>query len=195
MKTSHRYGWLYVTVAGSALALGAGCAAEVGEPIAEAADEVVSGCAPEVPPALAVPAGNKLAFVYDAIGVQIYGCDANATGYGWVLRAPEADLYGKRGKRAGIHYAGPTWESNDGSTVVAAKVSEHAADASSIPWLLLGATAHTGKGRMSDVSFIHRLDTVGGKAPATGCDAAHAGHTTRVDYTATYYFYEPRRKK
>jgi hypothetical protein len=195
METSHRNRALYVSLAGMALALGTACATEVGEPVATEADEVVSACAPEVPPLLAIPEGNKLAFAYDAIGVQIYGCDPNATGYGWVLRGPEADLYGKRGKVAGIHYAGPTWESDDGSTVVAAKIAEHAADPSSIPWLLLGATTHTGKGRMSDVTFIHRLDTAGGSAPAAGCDAAHVGSTTRVDYTATYYFYESRRRK
>ncbi|MET0593955.1 MAG: DUF3455 domain-containing protein [Polyangiaceae bacterium] len=194
MKSSQRNPSSCIAISGAALLLFAGCASEVVDPVSEESDEVVSACAPEVP-GLAGPAGNKLAFAYDAIGVQIYGCDANATGYGWVLRGPEATLYGKRGKPAGIHYAGPTWESNDGSTVVASKLAEYAADPTSIPWLLLGATAHTGKGRMSDVSYIHRLDTAGGKAPATGCDAGHTGETTRVDYTATYYFYEARGKK
>jgi hypothetical protein len=47
---------------------------------------------------------------------------------------------------------------------------------------------------MTDVTFIHRLETAGGKAPATGCDASHVGETARVDYTATYYFYEARGK-
>jgi hypothetical protein len=37
---------------------------------------------------------------------------------------------------------------------------------------------------------VQRLDTVGGKAPATGCDAGHTGDVTGVDYTATYFFYE-----
>jgi hypothetical protein len=173
----------------------AGCTSEVGDPGATGANEIASACAPAVPAGLAVPAGNELAFTYDAIGVQIYGCDASATGYGWVLRAPEANLYGKRSKLAGTHYAGPTWESNDGSTVVASKLAEHAANPTAIPWLLLGATGHSGRGRMSDVTYLHRLDTAGGKAPATGCDATHAGATVRVDYVATYAFYEARRKR
>jgi hypothetical protein len=139
---------------------------------------------------LAVPAGNKLAFHYDAVGVQIYGCDATATGYGWVFRAPEAKLYAHNGKLAGTHYAGPTWQANDGSTVVGSKIADYSADPNAIPWLLLGAVSHAGQGRMTDVTFIQRLETVGGKAPATGCDASHVGETTRVDYTATYYFYE-----
>lgn len=42
---------------------------------------------------------------------------------------------------------------------------------------------------MSEVTYIQRLDTQGGLAPATGCDAAHEGATARIGYTATYYFY------
>ena len=179
----------------AAIMLFAGCTAAIGEPGAEEADELSSACQPQVPPALAVPAGNKLAFVYDATGVQIYGCDATATGYGWVFRAPEAKLYGHKGKQTGIHYAGPTWESNDGSKVVATKLAEFPAGPNDIPWLLLGAASHAGKGRMTDVTFIHRLETVGGKAPIGGCDATHVGETVGVDYAATYYFYEARGKK
>jgi hypothetical protein len=38
-------------------------------------------------------------------------------------------------------------------------------------------------------ALIHRLDTVGGIAPTTGCDADHVGAVARVDYTTTYVFY------
>ena len=196
MKTSNWRKASWATVSITATLTMVGCATEVGEPAGGESDELSSACVPEVPAALAVPAGNKLAFYYDAIGVQIYGCDATATGYGWVLRGPEANLYGHKGKLAGTHYTGPTWQSKDGSTVVASKLADAPSpDATAIPWLLLGATSHTGKGRMSDVTYIQRLETVGGKAPATGCDATHAGDTVRVDYTATYYFYEARGKK
>lgn len=147
--------------------------------------------APALPsPTLAVPAGNRLAFHYDAVGVQIYDCKANATGASWVFRAPEATLYGRGGEIEGKHYAGPTWESKDGSKVVASKIAAFTADPASIPELLLGAVSHTGDGRMSGVTYIQRLDTVGGLAPKDGCDATLVGATARVDYTATYYFYE-----
>ena len=147
----------------------------------------------DVPPlpsaALAVPAGNELAFRYDAVGVQIYTCAATATGFAWTFVAPEATLYKKR-KIAGTHYAGPTWRSKDGSTVVGAKIAAATPDATAIPWLLLGATATTGDGKMSGVTFIQRLETTGGLAPATGCDATTVGAGARVPYTATYYFYQ-----
>jgi hypothetical protein len=42
---------------------------------------------------------------------------------------------------------------------------------------------------MSDVTFIQRLDTVGGLAPTSACDAQHVGEVAGVEYTATYYFY------
>lgn len=195
MKRSNWWRASSVALSGIAVALFAGCASEVVDPAAVENDELSAACAPHVPTALAVPAGNKLAFYYDATGAQIYGCDATATGYGWVFRAPEANLYGHKGRLAGTHYAGPTWEANDGSTVVGAKLAEYAADPNAIPWLLLGATSHAGQGRMTDVTYIHRLETTAGKAPATGCDATHVGETARVDYTATYYFYEARGKK
>jgi uncharacterized protein DUF3455 len=145
-------------------------------------------------PDLAVPEENRLAFYYDAIGVQIYACQASTTGYTWTFQAPEASLFDRRGKLVIKHYGGPTWESvRDHSQVVAKKVREFTAHADAIPELLLEATAHHGKGRMDDVSYIQRLDTVGGLAPSQGCDAAHLGASARVDYTATYFFSRPSR--
>ena len=195
MKTSNLHHASLATISSAAIMLLAGCTHAIGDAAIGEDAELSSACVPQVPPALAVPAGNKLAFYYDAIGVQIYGCDATATGYGWVFRAPDARLYGHKGKLAGTHYAGPTWQANDGSTVVGTKVADYAADPTAIPWLLLGAASHAGQGRMTNVSYIQRLETAGGKAPATGCDANHVGEIARVDYTATYYFYEPHGKK
>lgn len=40
--------------------------------------------------------------------------------------------------------------------------------------------------------FIHRVNTAGGVAPTTGCDAANVGATRRVNYTADYYFWGSR---
>jgi hypothetical protein len=155
----------------------------------------LSSCLPEIPEALAVPDGNKLAFVLQAEGVQIYDCKAAADGSAsWVFRAPEADLFGQRGRLAGSHYAGPTWEALDGSTVVGSRLAGATVDASAIPWLLLQAASHTGKGRMSKVTFIQRISTTGGLAPATGCDATLAGAVAAVDYTADYVFYEAKPK-
>ena len=65
-----------------------------------------------------------------------------------------------------------------------------APQADAIPWLLLAATTHTGQGKFSKVTFVQRVNTTGGKAPATGCDAATVGKEARAAYTADYIFWE-----
>jgi hypothetical protein len=153
--------------------------------------EALSSRMPTVPPELAVPAGNKLDFVLGAEGVQIYDCKAPADGsFAWVFRAPEADLFDRRGSVDGSHYAGPTWEALDGSTVVGARVASVTVDASAIPWLLLQATSRSARGRMANVTFIQRLSTRGGLAPSSGCNATLARAVAEVPYTASYAFYE-----
>jgi Protein of unknown function (DUF3455) len=47
---------------------------------------------------------------------------------------------------------------------------------------------------MSDVIAVQRVDTQGGVAPTSGCDAAHVGTEKSVAYTATYYFYRGRQR-
>ncbi|HKU43456.1 MAG TPA: DUF3455 domain-containing protein [Polyangiales bacterium] len=172
-----------------------GCTAEVtpSEDLAALdARALSSGCAPSVPEAIRVPAGNKLAFDADAEGVQIYSCQLAADGSGaaaWTLKAPDATLYGKRHRVLGTHYAGPTWEALDGSTVVGARVAGVTPDASAIPWLLLSAASNSGDGLMSKVTFIQRSNTSGGLAPQSGCDANRLGTEIEIAYTATYNFY------
>jgi hypothetical protein len=139
---------------------------------------------------LAAPKGNRLAFFFDALGVQIYSCQASASGHAWTFVAPEASLFDARGTLVVKHFGGPTWQSvADGSKVVATKVAEFTDDPASIPELLLQASSHEGEGTMSDVTYIQRLETVGGIAPTSTCDAGNAGATARVPYSATYYFY------
>jgi len=122
-----------------------------------------------------------------APGADIYVCQSGASGAAWTLQAPDAELFGPR------HYAGPTWEALDGSTVVAARIAEVAPDPTAIPWLLLGASSSSGSGsgKLSQVTYIQRLDTVGGLAPLAGCDDVTLGANVSVEYTATYYFYVP----
>lgn len=145
---------------------------------------------PTVPPALAVPVGAKLVEKLHATGAQVYGCAATDGKYAWTLKRPDATLTDAKGGEAGKHGAGPSWTAKDGSTVSGAKVAQaDAPTADAVPWLLLKATSTSTKGRFGQITFIQRLSTKGGKAPAGGCDAAHDGAELRVDYSADYYFY------
>ena len=136
---------------------------------------------------LQVPAGNSLKFHVYAIGVQIYIWNGTA----WVFVAPMATLYADPGYhgQVAIHYAGPTWESNSGSKVLGAKLAACNPDATAIPWLKLGAVSSQGPGVFDGVSFIQRLNTVGGIAPAT--PGTTVGQMADVPYTAEYFFYSP----
>ncbi|HEY2732832.1 MAG TPA: DUF3455 domain-containing protein, partial [Polyangiales bacterium] len=144
----------------------------------------------EVPKELSVPEGQRLAFEYRAEGVQVYACQAaDPAPPAWVLTGPDAKLFDLKGKAAGTHSAGPTWEAADKSSVVGKKLSAATPLASAIPWLLLEVASHAGHGVMSDVNYVQRLDTEGGLAPANGCDASHLGASARVNYSAVYAFY------
>ena len=152
-----------------------------------------AGTTPGVPESLKVPANQILALEAYASGVQIYECRAaknDPLRYEWVFKAPEAELFDSAGKRIGRHYAGPTWESNDGSRVVGdVRARDNGPDPTAIPWLLLSAKSTAGSGVFSRTQSIQRVNTVGGKAPLDGCKQAQAGKETRVAYTATYFFY------
>ena len=92
----------------------------------------------------------------------------------------------------GTHFAGPTWQGQDGSAVIGAVLERaDSPDQGAIPWLLLEAKQHAGSGAFSTITHIQRLDTAGGAAPTEGCDADHAGEEVRAPYTATYAFYYP----
>ena len=124
------------------------------------------------------------AHVY-ALGVQIYRWSGTA----WTFIGPEATLYadpGYRGK-VGIHYSGPTWEANDGSIVMAARIAGCTPNRGAIPWLLLGATSTSDHGYFANVARIQRINTIGGTAPAEA--GAFIGDEARVPYTTEYLFY------
>jgi hypothetical protein len=146
--------------------------------------------APLVVASLTPPSGETLLFRALAKGVQIYECAAGASGPQWVFKAPEAELLDEQGNRLGKHYAGPTWESIDGSKVAGRVVaSADASDPSAIAHLLLKAESHAGNGAFAEVQSVQRLQTTGGRAPKEACDAKDLGRLARVPYAATYYFY------
>lgn len=123
-------------------------------------------------------------------GTQIYICKASDSGYAWSLKAPDASLRDAKGNVIGKHFAGPSWQANDGSTVVGAPLNvSPSPNAGAIPWIVLQAKSHSGDGMMASVQYIVRTRTEGGVAPATGCDATHAGAEVRVPYSAIYLFF------
>jgi len=156
-------------------------------------DAAMKEAAPDVPDAMAVPAGLEPVLYAYGKGSQIYTCKAGADGeFSWTLKAPEAELRNRKDKVIGQHSAGPTWKLSDGSEVTG-KAAAHvdSLDDESVPWLLINVVSNSGKGMLAKVTAIQRVHTHGGKPPADVCDAAHKDAETKSSYSADYYFFAP----
>jgi hypothetical protein len=149
--------------------------------------------APDVPDAIAIPAGLDPTLFVHASGDQIYTCKAAADGsFSWTLKGPDAELKDRKDKLVGQHSAGPTWKLKDGSEVtgkVAAKVDS--LDPDSVPWLLLNVETNSKKGALANVTTIQRVHTHGGMPGSDPCDESHKDAETKSKYTADYYFFAP----
>jgi hypothetical protein len=149
-----------------------------------------------IPAEIAAPQNQRLELLLAAVGVQIYRCDPKIDAPGrleWVVQAPEARLRDVAGKFIGRHYAGPTWEADDGSKVVGTvQARVEAPDKTAIPWLRFGAKSAGGAGLLANVTTVQRVSTIGGQPPAGGCTEPDRGRVLRVNYNADYYFYVPR---
>ena len=127
----------------------------------------------------------------------IYVCRPDAGGKpAWTLKAPEAELFDEQGKLIGKHFGGPTWQLNDGSQITGKMVAKvDAPDTKAIQWLLVVVTSNSGKGALSRVTSIQRVNTVAGLAPeslppaAAECTESSGEVEVKSSYSADYYFY------
>jgi hypothetical protein len=163
---------------------------------------ILAGCAmqgqmvrnAELPEAIRVPAGHNQVLATVGKGELTYECrekkDA-AGAFEWAFAGPVATLSDASGTTVGKYYAGPTWESMDGSKVTGKQVAVSPNTPDSIPLQLVKANPSTGNGAMVGVSYIQRLATRGGIAPTLPCSAEQKGRKQQVAYQADYVFYKP----
>ena len=146
-----------------------------------------------LPESVKVPAGHVVAMETMAAGDITYECRAKkdmAGQFEWVFIGPDAGLKSRSGKVIGKYYGPPaTWENNDGSKVTGAQVAVAPAGAGDIPTQLVKANPATGSGAMVGVTYIQRVATQGGVAPASVCAAPTAGQKQLVKYQADYIFW------
>jgi hypothetical protein len=125
-------------------------------------------------------------------GVQVYECKVSSAGYGWAPRQPDALLSDADGHIRAHQSAGPTWTAADGSEVAGQAIATIPAPRpDAIPWLVLRAVSQGGERILDGVTYVLRTETVGGVAPAGGCDHDHEGGVVKVPYEATYTFLRP----
>ena len=147
-----------------------------------------------LPATMQVPAGHKVAMETVGVGEITYECRADkdiAGKYAWVFAGPDAKLMDRSGKQVGKYYGPPaTWESMDGSKLTATQLAVAPGDMGSIPLQLVKANPAMGMGAMSGVTYIQRVKTMGGVAPASACGASNMGAKQIVKYQADYIFWK-----
>ncbi|MFY9511637.1 MAG: DUF3455 domain-containing protein [Rubrivivax sp.] len=147
-----------------------------------------------LPEAVKVPAGHKVAMETVGSGEITYECRDKAGAMGqheWVFVGPVATLADRRGQTVGKYYGPPaTWEANDTSKLTGAQVAVAPAAPGSIPLQLVKANPAMGMGAMSGVTYIQRVATQGGVAPAMACTAEAKGQKRTVAYRADYIFWK-----
>jgi hypothetical protein len=184
LKTNHSCSSRYLPVRTTLAALAVLALAV--NPIARASED---NRAPDLPSPLCdrlqVSSGDRVDFHVYALGVQIYRWNGSS----WVFVAPSARLFAdpEYHGEVGIHYAGPTWESNSGGRVIGSRLESCAPDPTAIAWLLLQTVSTEGPGIFDRVTYIQRVNTAGGLPPTA--PGPYIGAEEEVPYTAEYYFY------
>ena len=147
-------------IAAAALALTA-CASQMGAKPMFSQDGL--------PDAVKVPAGHKVAMETVGVGEITYECRAKA---------------GMAGQFEWV------WEAMDGSKFTGAQVAVAPAPAGNIPLQLVKANPAMGMGALQGVTYVQRVATVGGVAPAMACGASNTGSKQIVQYRADYILYK-----
>jgi Protein of unknown function (DUF3455) len=147
----------------------------------------------DLPDAVKVPAGQKVTMETVGVGEITYECrekQAMAGQFEWVFVGPDAVLNDRSGKQVGKYYGPPaTWQSLDGSKLTGAQQAVAPSSPGNIPLQLVKANPATGQGAMAGVSYIQRVATRGGVAPAMACEATSKGRKEIVKYQADYIFW------
>jgi hypothetical protein len=171
---------------------------------------------PDVPSNLAMDQGHVPYLQTRAYGTQNYICLPGAVGVAWKLFGPQATLYPPSAPiQIATHFLSPnpdeqgtpraTWQhSHDGSAVWAKAIQtstdpEYVAPGA-IAWLKLEVVGHAegsiGGAQLAHTTFIHRVSTQGGVAPAMGCStASQLGAFVLVPYSTDYIFYRKGRQR
>ena len=147
-----------------------------------------------LPVGVQVPSGHKVAIETVGVGDITYQCNAKkdmADQFEWAFVGPDAKLNDRSGKQVGQYFGPPaTWENLDGSKLTGTQVAVAPSSAGNIPHQLVKANPASGSGAMTGVTYIQRVNTMGGVAPGSACAANNVGAKQVVKYPADYIFYK-----
>ena len=167
---------------------------------------------PAVPPGLEVPEGNHAFLLGHGVGTQNYVCaPTDKVGHvAFTLFTPQATLFSDDQLQLTTHFFSPnpdeggvvrvTWEDSTDTSIVWAKLITASTDPgfvdpNAVAWLTLqrvgSRVGPTGGNTLAVTTFVQRVNTEGGLAPAEGCEALpDVGKKAFIPYTADYIFYK-----
>lgn len=167
---------------------------------------------PPVPDDVKVEDGNRAFLLGHGVGTQNYICLPSGATFAWTLFTPEATLFNDHFKQLTTHFFSvnpnpadngavrATWQHSRDTSIVWAAVTGISTDArfvaqGAVAWLRLqqvGRQEGPGGGdTLAVTTFVQRVNTEGGVAPATGCaQLADVGKKAFVPYKADYIFYK-----
>ena len=147
-----------------------------------------------LPDTMKVPVGHQVAMETVGVGEITYECRADKAmvgQYAWTFAGPDAKLLDRSGKQVGKYFGPPaTWEAMDGSKITGKQLAVSSGGAGNIPLQFVQANPAMGMGAMSGVTYIQRVKTQGGVAPASACGASNMGAKQIVKYQADYIFWK-----
>jgi hypothetical protein len=162
---------------------------------------------PSVPSNLEAPEGNRAFLISHAVGTQNYIC--LGAGQPWTFLGPQATLFKDEDTQSHTHFLSPnpveagvaraTWQHSRDTSTVWAQAIQSSTDPvyvtpGAIPWLLLRIVGTQdgpdGGDKMSETTFIQRVNTAGGAAPPGTCPSL--GVRVFVPYETDYVFYKAR---
>ncbi len=146
-----------------------------------------------MPDAVKVPAGHRVVMETVGAGDITYECKVKkdmADQFEWVFVGPDAALKDGSGKTVGKYYGPPaTWENMDGSKITGTQVAIAPVGAGNIPLQLVKVNPAMGMGAMQGVTYIQRVNTLGGVVPSAPCAVSSVGQKQNVKYQADYIFW------
>ena len=135
-------------------------------------------------PANLIPSGEREVDRVATRGVRSDQCRAkqgDPSSASWAYTGAEADLIDAQGKAVGRHAFPPSvWELSDGSKIAGGQVKARvdAPVPNADPWILVSTRSAGGDGRLSKVTSLQRINTVGGVAPSMKCDTGSVGSSS-----------------
>jgi hypothetical protein len=144
---------------------------------------------------IAASADEEPAFMLRGEGTHVFECKPlpnDPDRYAWFFSSPNTTLY-DAGRPVARNASENMFEGiADRSTVSGVIRARQDGGANNLPWILMRAQSTPDAGLFAGVTSVQRVNTSGGAAPISGCDANNVGKEARTAFTADFYFYRRR---